>query len=65
MKRYRSTADERVLIVELTEAGEALRERAVHIPEQMAASFQLDQEETETLYRLLYKLLGQVVEDEK
>ena len=63
VKRYRSTADERVLLAELTEAGAALRERAVHIPEQMAASSLLDPEETETLYRLLYKMLGQIGAD--
>ena len=58
LKRYRSTADERVLIVELTEAGEALQERARSIPGQIANHVTLDPEETGLLYRLLYKFLG-------
>ncbi len=58
LKRYRSTADERVLIVEITDAGEALRDRAVTIPPRMASCVSLTPEEAGTLYRLLYKILG-------
>ncbi|WP_414171394.1 MarR family transcriptional regulator [Clavibacter tessellarius] len=35
--RARSRADERVVVVSLTEAGRELRERAVHVPAQAAA----------------------------
>ena len=50
--------DERSLIVSLTPEGEALRERAVAVPEKMARCVRLSPEETMQLYKLLYKLLG-------
>lgn len=56
--RTRSTKDERNLNVAITEAGDALREQALHIPSEMAKCNSLDMEESLTLYRLLYKLLG-------
>lgn len=60
VRRYRSTEDERVLLVEVTEAGRALREEALSIPAQMACHVALDSEESLTLYKLLYKLLSAV-----
>ena len=57
VKRRRSSEDERVLIVELTEAGEALKEQAVSIPEKIAGCVRLDSEEAVQLYQLLYKVL--------
>ena len=62
VRRYRSAEDERVLIVELTETGEALRDRALPIPGEMASYVLLDGEESRTLYGLLYKLLSAVDE---
>lgn len=56
--RYRSTEDERVLLVEITEEGEKLRERAVEVPYQMGACVHLPNEEAKRLYDLLYRLLG-------
>lgn len=58
VNRRRSTEDERVLIVEATEAGNALRERAVDIPEKIAGCVRLDTEDAIQLYRLLYKVLA-------
>ncbi len=55
--RNRSAEDERVLIVEITDAGMKLRESAVDIPRKMAACTKLDLEDAKELYRLLYKLL--------
>lgn len=60
VRRYRSTEDERVLLVEVTEAGKALREEALSVPAQMACHVVLSQEESLTLYKLLYKLLSAV-----
>jgi len=57
LTRRRSEQDERSLIVRLTEAGEALKEKAVSVPYQMASCVRLDPEEATELYRLLYKLL--------
>ena len=56
--RKRSEADERVLMVRLTEAGLALREKAVAVPEGMRACVALSEEEAALLYKLLYKLLS-------
>ena len=57
VKRYRSSSDERVLIVEPTEKALEIRERALAIPEQMEPQLKLNEEETLQLYNLLYKLL--------
>lgn len=58
--RSRSREDERVLIAEITEKGEALRDKAVEIPAQMACCIRLEPEEAAALYKLLYKLLGSI-----
>lgn len=55
--RQRAKSDERVLIVTLTEAGDELRRKAVTVPQKMACCVKLSQEEVQTLYTLLYKLL--------
>ena len=55
--RYRSTEDERVLMVEITVKGENLKEQAVSIPESIAGCNLLDADEAMQLYRLLYKIL--------
>ena len=60
VRRTRSSEDERVLFIEATEAGEALRDRALQIPGEMARHVVLDREEAETLYHLLYKLLTDI-----
>ncbi len=56
--RRRSTEDERVVLVELTEEGENLKEKAVEVPVQMSACVPLTGEEAMQLYGLLYKILG-------
>lgn len=56
--RSRSKEDERVLDVEITEKGEALKEQAVSIPQSVAGCVKLDGEEAVQLYQLLYKMLG-------
>ena len=57
LTRRRSEQDERVLLVEITEEGLALREKAVDIPQKMGACVRLTKEEAAVLYSLLYKLL--------
>lgn len=57
--RTRSSEDERVLIVTLTEAGEQLKNEAVSIPEKVAGCINLAPEEAGELYRLLYKIMGE------
>lgn len=55
--RRRSEADERSLIVSLTAEGEALKDKALSVPRQMASCVCLEPEEAQELYRILYKLL--------
>lgn len=59
VKRSRSAVDERVLMVEATDKGFALREEAKSVPQKMAACTNLTPEEAQTLYKLLYKVLGE------
>lgn len=59
IKRVRDKEDERNLEVTLTEAGENLRLAAVKVPLAIGQCINLEREEAATLYRLLYKLLGQ------
>ena len=56
--RARSAEDERNLVVTLTDAGLALRDRAACIPGQMGKCICLSPEDAATLYRILYQLLG-------
>ena len=56
--RARSTADERVLIVSLTDKGAELHDRALSVPAVMASCVALKPEEAAELYRLLYKIIG-------
>ncbi len=61
--RQRSHLDERVLLVTVTEAGLALREKALTIPGEVGTCTKLSHEEAATLYRLLYKILGSLDEE--
>ena len=54
---HRSLKDERVLLVDVTEEGKKLREKAVKVPEKVSKFLGLTSDESVTLYRLLYKLL--------
>ena len=58
VKRNRAKEDERVLIVTLTAEGEKLRDKAVEIPQKVGGCVCLDQEEAASLYKILYKILG-------
>lgn len=59
LTRRRDEKDERSLLVALTPAGEALKERALSIPPYVGSQVKLAPEEAGTLYTLLYKILGQ------
>lgn len=63
LRRYRSKEDERILIVEITEEGEKLKEEAIRVPAKIAgcnALAALSSDEAMTLYKILYKVLGNV-----
>ena len=57
--RERSKADERVLVVSITEEGMKLREKAVEIPGKIGGCVKLDADEAVQLYKTVKKLLGQ------
>ncbi|HAX51608.1 MarR family transcriptional regulator [Muricomes intestini] len=59
VERSRAKEDERVLNVTLTEAGDALKEKAVEIPGRIGTCLKLEQEEMMIFYKILYKILGQ------
>ncbi|MBD5528659.1 MAG: MarR family transcriptional regulator [Lachnospiraceae bacterium] len=55
--RNRSKVDERNLLVSITQEGEDLKEQAVQIPASLGACVDLEPQEAQQLYQLLYKLL--------
>ena len=61
--RRRSKEDERNLIVTITDSGEQLKEQAKSIPTAMARCVNLEPEEAQQLYRLLYKMLIPTAEE--
>ena len=56
--RSRDKTDERVVKVAITETGEALKEKAVSVPEEMGKCVNLSADEAQTLYGILYKIIG-------
>ena len=62
--RRRSNEDERDLIVTLTDSGEALKEKAVMVPERLSACVALDPQKAQTLYMLLYEVLGKLTQQD-
>ena len=57
VRRERSSQDERAVTITITDAGEALQEKAKAIPGKIGKCMPLSREEAGTLYALLYKLL--------
>lgn len=55
--RTRNKEDERVVVIELTNEGELLKEKAVNIPSLIANCISLGQEDAIDLYNILGKLL--------
>ena len=58
--RKRSAEDERGLLVSITDSGEALRERALTVPQKLSACVNLEPEKAQTLYKILYELLSEL-----
>lgn len=58
IKRRRSATDERDVFITITEAGEALKEKAVAIPERLASCVKLEPQKAAELYRTLYEIIG-------
>ena len=64
LTRRRSEADERNLIITLTEEGRALKDQAMVIPYEMKKCINLEHDEILQLYHLLHKLLLSVEEQD-
>ena len=62
--RRRSDEDERELIVTITGIGEALKEKAVTVPEKLSACVALDPQKAQALYELLYEVLGKLTKQD-
>ncbi len=62
VRRSRDSGDERNLVVELTEEGAALKERAVTVPPRIGACIRLDGDDARELYVLLHRLLDVIRE---
>ena len=60
--RHRSEKDERDLIVMITEKGEELKERAADIPQKVGKCVGIEPQKAQTLYALLYEILGKLTE---
>lgn len=60
VERCRCKDDERVLNVTLTEEGRRMQDVALKVPQQMSGCVRLSPEEAQTLYTLLYKILGDI-----
>ena len=58
IKRRRSATDERDVFITITEAGEALKEKAVAIPERLASCVKLEPQKAAELYQTLYEIIG-------
>lgn len=65
VRRTRSPHDERVLLVGVTDKGNALKEQALAVPRQMACHFQLTSEEALQLYTLLHKVIDGCADKEE
>ncbi len=58
ISRSRSTEDDRVVVITLTEKGRDMKAKAKDIPEKVGECIDLPVEKAVKLYELLYELLG-------
>ncbi len=64
LSRKRSSADERVLVVTLTEEGQQLKEQAVEVPLKMQGCVSIDEKDAAELYKILHKIMHKINENE-
>ena len=64
LTRRRSEADERNLVITLTEEGKALKDQAMKVPYELEKCINLERDEILQLYHLLHKLLLNVEEQD-
>ena len=64
IQKDKDPADERNMVISLTESGSSLRDKAVCVPETIAREFRITEEEAVFLYTVLYKMLEQSRSDD-
>lgn len=65
IQRNKALEDERNLIIEVTDQGIQLREKAKSIPNELSKCVNLTQKEATNLYKILYKILDKINEKGK
>lgn len=60
LSRKRSSTDERMLVVTLSESGRDLRARAVEVPFKMQGCMSIDEKDAADLYRILHKMMANI-----
>ena len=63
ISKHRSVEDERSVIVEITDKGNALKDEAVSIPKAMGGCINLSEKDAADLYRILNQILGSFSDD--
>lgn len=63
--RYRSQEDERLLMVEITAEGIALKDKALEIPRKMVSKIDISFNDAIVMHRQLYNLLNQLIDDKQ
>lgn len=59
--RTRDKDDERSLVIAITQEGEELREKAVHVPEKISHCVKINEQDQKDLYRILHTLLNHMM----
>ena len=59
IKKDKDKADERNLVITLTESGKKLQDEALCVPETISKEFHLTPDEATALYSVLYKMLDE------
>ncbi len=60
VSRQRDVSDERSVIIQITESGLLLKEKASDIPKTIGSSFNLSEDDLMQLYLIIHKLLKQL-----
>ena len=59
--KEKDEADERNIVIALTEEGKSLQDKALCVPPSISQEFHLTQEEAAGLYKVLYKILEEKI----
>ena len=59
IEKSKDSADERNLVIKLTQTGKELQDKALGVPECMAKEVHITPEEAGALYRILYKIIDE------